>query len=139
MVAVAFRPSGSLKAPWQQRSSLRHLAIERLPQRGKRTAAVQIHETGDRSQSHFDVLVIQHRFEFGKIRLPGADAIPSLLYAEHIEQNGIEFFRLACEQNLEGVVAKLSNGTDGERAYKIRNPEYSQYEGMRELFGETSC
>ena len=29
-----------------------------------------------------------------------------VLYANHIEQNGVEFFRLACERDLEGVVAK---------------------------------
>jgi hypothetical protein len=28
---------------------------------------------------------------------------PSVLYADHIERNGVEFFRLACQQ--EGVVA----------------------------------
>jgi ATP-dependent DNA ligase len=29
-----------------------------------------------------------------------------LLYANHIERTGIDFFRLACEQDLEGIVAK---------------------------------
>ena len=57
-----------------------------------------------------------------------------MLYAEHIEGNGVEFFRLACEQDLEGIVAKLKHGAYGEKWFKIRNPAYTQYEGRRELF-----
>ena len=57
-----------------------------------------------------------------------------MIFAVYIERNGIEFFRLACQHDLEGVVAKLAHGTSGERWYKIRNPAYSQYEGRRELF-----
>jgi len=30
----------------------------------------------------------------------------SLLYADHIEQHGVEFCRFACDRDLEGVVAK---------------------------------
>ena len=30
-----------------------------------------------------------------------------MLYAEHIEVYGVEFFRLACEQDLEGIVANF--------------------------------
>ena len=44
------------------------------------------------------------------------------------------YFRLACERDLEGIVAKLKHGAYGERWYKIRNSRYSQYEGRRELF-----
>ena len=55
-----------------------------------------------------------------------------MLYARHIERTGIEFYRLACEQDLEGIVAKLKRGTYGEGWFKI--PKYSQYEGRRELF-----
>lgn len=57
-----------------------------------------------------------------------------MLYAKHIERHGIEFFRLACEQDLEGIVAKLKHAAYGEGWFKIRNPHYSQYEGRRELF-----
>jgi bifunctional non-homologous end joining protein LigD len=57
-----------------------------------------------------------------------------ILSAEHIERDGIEFFRLACEQDLEGVVAKLKQGAYGEKWFKILNPGYSHYEGRRELF-----
>jgi bifunctional non-homologous end joining protein LigD len=57
-----------------------------------------------------------------------------MLYAEHIEGYGVEFFRLACEQDLEGIVAKAKHAAYGEKWFKIRNPRYSQYEGRRELF-----
>jgi ATP-dependent DNA ligase len=57
-----------------------------------------------------------------------------LLQADHIERNGIEFFRLTCEQDLEGIVAKLKHGRYGGGWFKIRNPKYSQREGRRELF-----
>ena len=56
-----------------------------------------------------------------------------MLYATHIECIGKEF-RLTCERDLEGIVARLKHGPYGERWYKIRNPIYSQYEGRRELF-----
>ena len=59
---------------------------------------------------------------------------PVLLYARHIEQNGTELYRLTCEQDLEGIVAKLKHGAYGKGWFKIRNPRYSQYEGRSELF-----
>ena len=33
-----------------------------------------------------------------------------LLYAHHVEQYGIDFFRLACQRDLEGIVAKGKAG-----------------------------
>jgi len=57
-----------------------------------------------------------------------------LLYASHIERYGVEFFRLACKRDLEGIVAKHRDCAYGERWCKIRNPGYSQNEGRRELF-----
>ena len=32
------------------------------------------------------------------------------LYARHIERTGVELYRLACEQGLEGIVAKVKEG-----------------------------
>lgn len=58
----------------------------------------------------------------------------AILYAQQIERNGLEFFRLACDQDLEGIVAKHKHGAYGEKWFKVRNPGYSQYEGRRELF-----
>jgi bifunctional non-homologous end joining protein LigD len=47
-----------------------------------------------------------------------------ILYARHVESDGAAFFRLVCEQDLEGIVAKLKHGTYGEGWFKIRNPGY---------------
>jgi bifunctional non-homologous end joining protein LigD len=55
----------------------------------------------------------------------------SLLYADHVERCGIDFFRLACERDLEGIIAKRKAGPYGDSWFKIRNPVYSQYEGRR--------
>ena len=52
----------------------------------------------------------------------------------HIERNGVEFSRLTCEQDLEGIVARLKHGRYGEGWFKIRNPTYSKREGRSELF-----
>ena len=57
-----------------------------------------------------------------------------MLYAREVERTGVDFYRLACEQDLEGIVAKLKDGAYGEGWFKIRNPRYSEYEGRRELF-----
>jgi ATP-dependent DNA ligase len=57
-----------------------------------------------------------------------------LLYGTHVERCGRKFLRAVCEQDLEGIVAKLRHGVYGEGWYKIRNPQYSQYEGRHELF-----
>lgn len=61
----------------------------------------------------------------------------ALLYADHVKQFGINFFRLVCERDLEGIVAKRKAGAYGESWLKIRNPIYSQYDGRRELFEKT--
>jgi bifunctional non-homologous end joining protein LigD len=53
----------------------------------------------------------------------------AMLYAEHIEVYGVEFFRLACEQDLEGVVAKAKHAAYGEKWFKIRNPKYFALRG----------
>ncbi len=61
-----------------------------------------------------------------------------LLYCGHIEAAGEDFFRLACEYDLEGVVAKHKFAPympDGETTWlKIRNRSYSQWVGREALF-----
>lgn len=59
---------------------------------------------------------------------------PRILYARHFERSGCDLFRLVCEQDLEGIVAKRRDAAYGEGWFKIRNPKYSQYEGRQELF-----
>ena len=49
----------------------------------------------------------------------------------------MDLFRLACENDLEGIVAKRRDGlyTPEETSWvKIKNRNYSQKEGRRELF-----
>jgi ATP-dependent DNA ligase len=59
-----------------------------------------------------------------------------LRYTEHVDGNGTELFRVVCEVDLEGVVAKHKEAPYGlEKAWlKIKNPTYSQAEGRLELF-----
>jgi ATP-dependent DNA ligase len=57
-----------------------------------------------------------------------------LLCAIHVETSGEWLFRIGCEQDLEGIVAKLKHGAYGEAWFKIRNPHYLRYEGRQELF-----
>ena len=59
-------------------------------------------------------------------------------YVGHIKHRGIDLFRVACKHDLEGIVAKWRGGTyqGGARTswLKIRNPEYLQWDGWRDLF-----
>jgi ATP-dependent DNA ligase len=56
-----------------------------------------------------------------------------LLYCDHIEQEGEGLFRLACEHDLEGVVAKWKSGLylpERETTWlEVRNRQYSQWAG----------
>ena len=66
--------------------------------------------------------------------------IPSrLLYVDHIDEQGEAFYRLCCEYDLEGIVAKRKQGTyQSERRrsswIKIKNLNYSQKDGRQEFF-----
>jgi ATP-dependent DNA ligase len=56
-----------------------------------------------------------------------------------VERRGKGFFRLACDHDLEGIVAKLADGryhVDGTRTswVKIKNLRYTQATGRHELF-----
>jgi len=60
----------------------------------------------------------------------------SILYAQHVEGRGKEFFNEICRCGLEGIVAKRKMGVykdDGTAWVKIKNPTYSQAEGRHEL------
>jgi bifunctional non-homologous end joining protein LigD len=60
-----------------------------------------------------------------------------LLYCDHIDGEGEGLFRLACENDLEGVVAKRKSDPylpDHASWLKIRNQSYSQWQGREELF-----
>jgi bifunctional non-homologous end joining protein LigD len=61
-----------------------------------------------------------------------------LLYCDHVEGDGEGLFRLACENDLEGIVAKHKSAPylpDRDTMwFKIRNRSYSQWIGREELF-----
>jgi len=60
-----------------------------------------------------------------------------VLYAQHIEHRGKEFFQEVCARDLEGIVAKRKLGVykeDGNSWLKIKNPSYSQAKNRHELF-----
>jgi len=61
-----------------------------------------------------------------------------LLYCDHIENDGMGLFRLACDNDLEGIVAKQKYAPyltqEATTWFKIRNQNYSQWVGREELF-----
>ena len=62
----------------------------------------------------------------------------SVLYVDHIHGKGEELFRLACREDVEGIVAKWVPGlydAHGVSSWiKIKNPAYTQIAGREELF-----
>ena len=64
---------------------------------------------------------------------------PHVLFVDHTQGSGRELFRLACQLDLEGIVAKRANSPYEDNArnphwIKIKNPAYSQKEGRADLF-----
>jgi bifunctional non-homologous end joining protein LigD len=63
---------------------------------------------------------------------------PHLLYVDHTKGAGTELYRLACQLDLEGIVAKKADSPYDDMAkgnwIKIKNPSYSQKEGRGEWF-----
>jgi ATP-dependent DNA ligase len=60
-----------------------------------------------------------------------------VLYAGHIEGDGVDLFEAACGQDMEGIVAKLASGRydpDATTWVKIKNRAYSQAEGRADFF-----
>ena len=60
-----------------------------------------------------------------------------LLYCDHIDSDGGGLFRLTCEHDLEGIVAKRKGDPylpEHTSWLKIRNLSYSQWQNREELF-----
>ncbi|MEM4409880.1 MAG: RNA ligase family protein [Candidatus Caldarchaeum sp.] len=60
-----------------------------------------------------------------------------VLYVDHVRGAGQRLYRVACDLDLEGIVAKRVNSryeTEGEPWIKMKNPAYSQKEGRGDLF-----
>jgi ATP-dependent DNA ligase len=69
-------------------------------------------------------------------KLVSGSHCPRLLYAQHIDGAGKQFFNEICHRDLEGVVGKRKNGLyreDRPDWLKIKNRSYSQTEGRQEL------
>jgi len=94
----------------------------------------------------FDILQLNARdlrslpLHVRKQKLKGLtpDQPSALLYVDHVEEHGERLFHLACREDLEGIVAKLRNGTydcqHGTSWIKIKNPVYTQIVGREKLF-----
>lgn len=65
--------------------------------------------------------------------LPESDRI---FYCDHVEKHGESLYCIACENDIEGIVAKKKGDpySPGTRWLKIRNKNYSQWAGRHELF-----
>jgi bifunctional non-homologous end joining protein LigD len=69
--------------------------------------------------------------------LPSGSA--HVLYVDHTKGAGQRLYELACQLDLEGIVAKRATSPHGQHAkgddwVKIKNPTYSQKEGRGDLF-----
>lgn len=113
-------------------------------------------------RSHFKKLLFRrewpHFYAFDVLRIDGDDltALPLLARKrrllgimptietrlrslDHLAERGRDLFRVACERDLEGIVAKWAKGTyrtDGRATswLKIKNPDYTQMRDRHELF-----
>jgi bifunctional non-homologous end joining protein LigD len=62
-----------------------------------------------------------------------------VLFSDHLEREGAQLFDFACQQDLEGVVAKWKHGSylpnsSATTWIKIKNPSYSKIDGRNEQF-----
>jgi bifunctional non-homologous end joining protein LigD len=62
-----------------------------------------------------------------------------LLYVDHVEARGRDFFEVACAHDLEGIVGKLASGRSMRTARaptgsRSRTPAYTQMTARHELF-----
>jgi bifunctional non-homologous end joining protein LigD len=63
-----------------------------------------------------------------------------LLYVDHLLQHGTGLFEIACEWDLEGIIAKrktspyIATQKPSRTWLKIKNPNYSPGKGRKELF-----
>jgi bifunctional non-homologous end joining protein LigD len=61
----------------------------------------------------------------------------SLLYASHMESQGVRLFKAICQQDCEGIVGKYKRGAHVAKPVswvKVLNPSYSQMRGREEMF-----
>jgi bifunctional non-homologous end joining protein LigD len=78
----------------------------------------------------------ERKLELRRVIRPRAS---SILYCSHVEREGEALFGLACQHDLEGIVAKHRSspyliGREDTTWFKIRNRLYSQWDGREEMF-----
>ena len=66
-----------------------------------------------------------------------------ILFARHVALRGRGLFAVACEQDLEGIVAKWKDAPYNPDElplswFKVKNPQYSQARDRHELFAKSS-
>jgi bifunctional non-homologous end joining protein LigD len=81
--------------------------------------------------------LVERKVELRRVKRPRAS---SILYCSHVESAGEALFSLACQHDLEGIVAKYKSapylsGRQDTTWFKIRNSSYSQWDGREEMFG----
>jgi ATP-dependent DNA ligase len=69
-------------------------------------------------------------------RLLENSKLPGVIYADLIEQQGTALYREVCEHDLEGIVCKRKDSiySSKSRWLKVKNPDYTQAVGRREMF-----
>jgi ATP-dependent DNA ligase len=95
----------------------------------------------------FDVLMLNRQDLRGQPLVERKKILKSFLpqpssrvhYVDHLAEHGTALFRLACQHDLEGIVAKRADSPyamAGRKSpwCKIKNPNYSQREGQGEWF-----
>jgi bifunctional non-homologous end joining protein LigD len=140
--ALAYIPGAPLRAAIAQRHTLKH-----WPQLCEELAhAVKAHDAildGEivcldrRGRSHFKNLLFRREWPYfdafdllhgqGRLRRLIPSVPTQLLYVDHVLARGRDFFEVASEHDLEGIVGKLASGryhVDGTSTnwYTIKNP-----------------
>ena len=78
--------------------------------------------------------LIEQKYKLRSILPTGSERV---LYCDHVEGHGEQLFQLACDSDLEGIVAKRKFDPYIEKQagwLKIRNTSYSQWDGREDLF-----
>ena len=87
---------------------------------------------GDKDQRELPLIKRKQHLQklLAKAKLPG------VIFASHIEQMGTSLYREVCDRDLEGIVCKRKDSVYSSRLrwLKVKNPNYTQAVGRREVF-----
>lgn len=98
---------------------------------------MRFHGNGFRTGEDLRKLALSTRKDKLRRLLPSRSS--HVLYVDQTKGTGQRLFELACQLDLEGIVAKRAASTYGQNVtgedwIKIKNPNYSQKEGRGDLF-----